>query len=100
LRGAGKPRAFRAGLRLDFREAQTLVFSAKESLFKALFPPTRRRFDYLDCALVSLDPQARRFVLRFRPPFDMGFGAAEFEGRFELADGEVLTGVLISPAAR
>ena len=84
-------------LRLDAREALTLVFSAKESLFKALFPSMRKHFDHLDCGVSRLDPEARRFVLRFRPPFDAAFGAAEFDGRFELADGEVRTGVLVSP---
>ena len=80
---------------LDPLESLTLVFSAKESLFKALYPPTRRHFDYLDCELVRVDPGARGFSIRFRPPFDAAFGAAEFAGRYELADGEVRTGVLV-----
>ena len=50
---------------LDPLQTLTLVFSAKESLFKALYPPTRRRFDFLDCELVRLDPEARGFCIRF-----------------------------------
>ncbi len=76
-------------------EALTLVFSAKESLFKALFPPTRRHFDYLDCEVVRLDLEARVLFLTFKPPFDAVFGAGEFSGRYALADGDVWTGVLV-----
>ena len=81
---------------LDAAEALTLVFSMKESLFKALFPASRRHFDYLDCEVVRLDPGKRRFVLRFSPAFAAVFGAAEFAGRYELADGAARTGVLVA----
>jgi enterobactin synthetase component D len=80
-------------------ETLTLVFSIKESLFKALYPPTRRHFDYLDCAVVRVDPDERRFAVRFRPPFDAAYGAPEFSGRYELSDGEVRTGAFV-PARR
>ena len=79
-------------------ETLTLVFSAKESLFKALYPLTRRRFDYLDCEVVRLDPRARGFFLSFKPPFDAVFGKGEFSGRYALARGDVQTGVLVPPS--
>ena len=82
---------------LDPLQILTLLFSAKESLFKALYPPTRRHFEFLDCELVRLDPEARGFALRFRPPFDVLFGAAEIAGRYDLAKGEVRTGVVVRP---
>jgi enterobactin synthetase component D len=77
--------------------ALTLVFSAKESLFKALYPPTRRPFDYLDCEIARLDSRERRFVVRLSTPFDV-FGAAEYAGRYEFANGEVRTGFLVASA--
>ncbi len=83
---------------LDPLQTLTLVFSAKESLFKALYPPTRRRFDFLDCELVRLDPEARGFGIRFHAPFAAVFGKAEVWGLYTLADGEVRTGVLVPPA--
>jgi enterobactin synthetase component D len=79
-------------------QALSLVFSAKESLFKALSPPTRKRFEYLDCEVARLDARERRFVIRFFPPFDALFGAADFAGRYEFANGEVRTGVLLAGA--
>jgi len=83
---------------LNRLEAITLVFSAKESLFKALYPETRTHFDFLDCEVASLDPAERRFTIRVGAPFDAVFGAAAFDGRYELAEDEVRTGVLVTPA--
>ncbi len=80
---------------LNRLESLTLIFSAKESLFKALYPPTRRHFDHLDCAVVRLDSRKRRFAIRLAAPFEAEFGAAEFVGRYELIDGVVWTGVLV-----
>ena len=85
------------GANLSSLEALTLVFSAKESLFKAFYPATRRHFDYLDCEVVRLDPRARGFVIRFKPPFDAAFGAGDFSGRYALTGGDVQTGVLVPP---
>jgi enterobactin synthetase component D len=92
-------RRVRQAADLTAAEALTLVFSAKESLYKALFPPTRQRFDYLDCEIVRVDPKERRFVACFGPPFDMALGRADFDGRYELIGGEVRTGVLVPPQA-
>jgi enterobactin synthetase component D len=86
---------------VDRETAVTLLFSAKESLFKALYSRVRRSFDFLDARveaigdgssgcvrarlLVTLDPRARQ--------------GATFEGRFEIADGYVHTGIVI-PTSR
>ena len=40
----------------------TLVFSAKESLFKALYPQVRSYFDFLDARLVAVDIQQQTFA--------------------------------------
>ena len=86
-------RVARAGL--DRLTSLTLIFSAKESLFKALFSAHRRGFDYLDCALVRVDPGERRFSIRLEAPFDAAFEVAELSGRYELIGGEVRTGVVL-----
>jgi enterobactin synthetase component D len=80
-------------------ESLTVIFSAKESLFKALYPLTRRHFDYLDFAVVRLDSQKRRFAIRLTAPFAAAFGAAEFVGRYELTGGVVGAGMLVSESA-
>ncbi len=82
---------------LNQPETLTLLFSAKESLFKALFPLSRRHFDYLDCEVVRVDPGGRRFAISMRKPFDATFGAPEFIGSYELTGGDIRTGVLLVP---
>ena len=81
--------------RLDPLAALTLVFSAKESLFKALYPPTRTHFEHLDCQIVGLDPEKRSFVIAFHKPFNAVFGGGSFSGRYEVSDGEAKTGVVL-----
>ena len=46
--------------------ALTLIFSAKESLFKALYPAVGRYFDFLDIRLssINLDDNSVAFTLR------------------------------------
>ncbi|WP_413732230.1 4'-phosphopantetheinyl transferase family protein [Sodalis sp. RH20] len=47
-------REYFATLELPFAVALTLAFSAKESLFKALYPSVKRYFDFLDARVVRL----------------------------------------------
>ena len=51
------------GQTLPFNELLTLTFSAKESLFKALYPQVRRYFDFLDARMVAVDAQRQTFEL-------------------------------------
>jgi 4'-phosphopantetheinyl transferase EntD len=81
---------------LDRPQSLTLLFSAKECLFKALYPLTRRHFDYLDCEVARVDPGEGRFAISMRKPFDEAFGARVFVGSYEFTGGEVRTGVILS----
>ncbi|MFE8151231.1 4'-phosphopantetheinyl transferase superfamily protein [Brenneria goodwinii] len=47
----------------EFRCLLTLNFSAKESLFKALYPRIKRYFDFLDARMVTLDSAKQCFEL-------------------------------------
>jgi enterobactin synthetase component D len=42
----------------------TLVFSAKESLFKALYPRVGRYFDFLDARWLTMTEQTLTFELK------------------------------------
>ncbi|MEC5320471.1 4'-phosphopantetheinyl transferase superfamily protein [Brenneria populi subsp. brevivirga] len=47
----------------EFRRLLTLNFSAKESLFKALYPRIKYYFDFFDARMVALDRAGERFEL-------------------------------------
>jgi enterobactin synthetase component D len=79
----------------------TFVFSAKESLYKSLFPSVQTYFDFQDAELVAIDPRACTFEARLRVPLAGGFRAGEtFAGRFALADEYVVTALLRERGAR
>jgi 4'-phosphopantetheinyl transferase EntD len=79
-----------------------LLFSAKESLYKAWFPLTRRWLDF-EQALVTIDPVGRTFSARLLVPGPTVHGRSlqTFRGRWRLHDELVLTAitVLAQPAA-
>jgi 4'-phosphopantetheinyl transferase EntD len=75
-----------------------LLFSAKESIYKAWYPLTGRWLDFAD-AQVIFEPIAQRFTTRLSVP---GVGPAgqwpEFTGRYLVGNGLVLTAVTVLAA--
>ena len=70
----------------------TLVFSAKESLFKALYPQVRCYFDFMDARIVGLDMQAQTFELELLTTLTPRCQAGRrFKGRFWLQGDAVTT---------
>ena len=68
---------------LPFNELLTLTFSAKESLFKALYPQVRCYFDFLDARMVAVDMQRQTFVLALLKTLTPNCPAGRrFNGRF------------------
>jgi len=48
----------------DFSTGLTLVFSAKESLFKALYPQVRAYFDFLDAEVIAIERDNLTIMLK------------------------------------
>jgi enterobactin synthetase component D len=87
-----------AGGAVTASAALTLVFSAKESLFKCLFPIVGRFFEYRDAELVHVDPSARQFSMRLTTTLTQAFAAgARIDGHY-VSDGErVHTSIALGP---
>jgi enterobactin synthetase component D len=80
---------------LSAQELATLVFSAKESLYKCLHPRVRCFFDFVDAEVVSATAGG---ALRVRLLRDLGAGfsrGAELGGRFVVDDEHVHTAIEI-----
>ena len=77
------------------RDFATLAFSAKESVFKALYPLCGRRLVFRDAA-IDIDPAAESFRVRLRAG---GEGAlpsgARIEGRYALTPTCVITSIVV-----
>jgi 4'-phosphopantetheinyl transferase EntD len=73
-----------------------LLFSAKESVFKAWFPLTRRWLGF-EGAAVTFDPKEQTFHARLlvEPPTVDGRVLRSFDGRFLVCGGFVLTAVVV-----
>jgi 4'-phosphopantetheinyl transferase EntD len=68
-----------------------LIFSAKESVYKAWFPLTGKWLGF-DDAIVSINPDARTFEAELLAP---RHGLTGFSGRFLVEDGLVLTAIAV-----
>jgi 4'-phosphopantetheinyl transferase EntD len=78
----------------------TVVFSAKESLYKAWFPLTGRWLDFADAEL-AIDPGRGELTACLAAPFQAVLAGAAWplRGRFAVGDGLVATCVVIPPPA-
>jgi 4'-phosphopantetheinyl transferase EntD len=72
-----------------------LIFSAKESIYKAWYPVARRWLDYRDAEL-TIDADGGRFSARILLPVEPEvFPWNPLEGRFAVSDGRVFTTVTL-----
>jgi enterobactin synthetase component D len=72
----------------------TLVFSAKESIFKCLFSAVNVIFDFTDVEIVHIDLRTGNFRYRLRKDLSSEFCSSYAgSGKFELRPGYVHTGV-------
>jgi 4'-phosphopantetheinyl transferase EntD len=77
-----------------------LLFSAKESIYKAWFPLTRRWLDFTE-AVVTPDPHAGTFTARLGVPGPVvdGRALAGFTGRWIVRGGIVATAITVLASA-
>ncbi len=80
------------GETLPFNALLTLTFSAKESLFKALYPQVRCYFDFLDARMTAVDVQRQTFVLELLKTLTSHCAAGRrFSGHFWREGDDVTT---------
>jgi 4'-phosphopantetheinyl transferase EntD len=76
-----------------------LLFSAKESVFKAWYPLAQRWLGFED-AVITFHPAERRFDARLLVTPPAALCSADLSGRFLVQDGLMLTAVFRSEARR
>nr|WP_256489291.1 4'-phosphopantetheinyl transferase superfamily protein [Pleionea sp. CnH1-48] len=81
-----------------FERGLTLLFSAKESLFKALFIEVGRYFDFLDAELQDLCFNTHTFTLKLTTDLTPQLVKGRcFAGRFQYDESSVQTLIAIEP---
>ncbi|MCW2482005.1 4'-phosphopantetheinyl transferase family protein, partial [Candidatus Symbiopectobacterium sp. NZEC135] len=77
---------------MPFCQAVTLSFSAKESLFKAIYPSVQHYFDFLDAQITVLNQAQQVFELQLQttlaPEFPTG---RRFRGVYRMMADKVTT---------
>jgi enterobactin synthetase component D len=86
-----------AGAGLEGAVLLTVVFSAKESLFKCLHRHVGRYFDFHDAAIVEVKHAAGTFTAELRTGLGDRAAGTTLGGRFVLDDGFVHTGITLPP---
>jgi enterobactin synthetase component D len=86
-----------AGARLGEAVLLTVVFSAKESLFKCLYRLVGRYFDFHDAAIVDVSEGDGTFVAELRTELGGFASGTRLGGRFAVVDGLVHTGITLPP---
>lgn len=77
-------------------EALTLVFSAKESVYKCLYPEVQRFFGFHDATIESVDVARGTFVARLEAALTDALPAGfTLEGRFERRDDVIATALTL-----
>ena len=78
--------------------ALTVVFSAKETIFKCLHAHVGRYFDFLDASIDELDPASGTFQGHLVVTLTPGLpGGHRLEGRFQQDEHRVVTAMLLPP---
>jgi 4'-phosphopantetheinyl transferase EntD len=89
-----------SALGIPFEAAFTLTFSAKESLYKALYPQIGKFFDYLAAELVSVDVREQSFVLCLREDLSLHWRRSSLiGGHYRLGELGVLTQIALARPA-
>ena len=85
----------------DRLEALTLVFSAKEAIFKCLYGKVGRVFDYRDVRIVAAEANSRTFTARIVRTLSDDFPAQTIlQGHFEIDRHWMHTGTVLSNAGK
>ncbi|MFT8212033.1 MAG: 4'-phosphopantetheinyl transferase family protein [Symbiopectobacterium sp.] len=79
-------------LDMPFCQALTLSFSAKESLFKAIYPMVQHYFDFLDAQITVLNQAQQVFELQLQTTLNLEFPAGRrFRGAYRMMADKVTT---------
>lgn len=84
---------------MPFGQALTLSFSAKESLFKAIYPTVQHYFDFLDAQITVLNQVQQIFELQLQTTLTSEFPAGRrFKGVYRMMADKVTTFICLESA--
>ncbi len=83
-------------LPLTFEQSLTLAFSAKESLFKALYPQVGTYFEFHAAEIINIEMKSHTFFIRLTQDLTASLTKGTvFKGNFKVQSDEVFTSIFI-----
>ncbi len=83
-------------LPLTFEQSLTLAFSAKESLFKALYPQVEAYFEFHAAEIGEIEMKSRTFLIRLTQDLTNSLAkGTTFKGSFKMQSDRVFTSIFI-----
>ena len=83
---------FLSMIKIDFPILLTLVFSAKESLLKALYPSVKYFFDFDSAKIIQFNFIEKTFTLELSKNLNHSYNCGRrFKGRFEYLENSIIT---------
>ncbi|WP_038343275.1 4'-phosphopantetheinyl transferase family protein [Acinetobacter sp. A47] len=77
---------------ISFCEYFTLVFSLKESLYKAVYPLAKKYIDFLEVTVIELDFEKKEAFLKFNRDIEYCYGLlSRYKGFWFFEKGRVIT---------
>lgn len=77
---------------LSFCQYVTLIFSIKESLYKAVYPQARQYIDFLDASVHHIDPETQRIQMTFCAEIQQRYALQRlYEGGWQMQDTYIQT---------
>jgi enterobactin synthetase component D len=76
---------------VSFELALTIVFSAKESLFKAVFNDIQSYMEFSDASLIQLDRNGGFMLILTNAAFSQRVATRRFHGRYFVRNNEIMT---------
>lgn len=90
-------RTFLAACGINYETALLITFSAKESLFKALYPQVKRFFGFEAARICELEQSESRFTLELTSPLAPGLGLGyRVTGQYSMEAFGVITMIVTS----
>lgn len=82
---------------LSFCEYLTLIFSLKESLYKAVYPVAQNYIDFLEATTVEMNIENQSAILKFDQKTRQRYGLKpEYEGYWQFNNDDVITYIVQS----
>ncbi|ENU91507.1 hypothetical protein F971_02599 [Acinetobacter vivianii] len=77
---------------LSFRKYLTLIFSLKESLYKAVYPVAQNYIDFLEATTVEMNMKNQSAILKFDQKTEKCYGLKhEYQGYWQFNNDDVIT---------